>query len=182
MLGTADEAVEVIGLPEGIQGTEAGFVDETARNAFPALERVGEGFAVAEGEEDVDVIGHDDVAPEIVALAVEVMQAVGDDLREAWISQGAGAVRGVEVFVELVGELAVVACFDDFVPRRRIRGEEGLVGAKPVIEEFTRQRIGGAKGDEEGRLSIFRPTPCPGSFHFFYARKMFFVLVILNGL
>jgi hypothetical protein len=88
-------------------------VDETARNAFPALERVGEGFAVAEGEEDVDVIGHDGVAPEFIALAVEVMEAVGDDLGEATITQGAGAVRGVEVFVELVGERGVVADFGD---------------------------------------------------------------------
>ena len=117
MLGTADEAVEVIGLPEGIQVAEAGFVDQTARNAFPTLERVGQRFAIAEREEDVDVIGHDDVAPEIVALAVEVMQQVGDDLSEAWITQVAGAVGGVEVFVEFVGERAVVAGFGDFVPQ-----------------------------------------------------------------
>jgi len=128
VLGAADEAVEVVGLPEGIEVTETRFVDETARNAFPALECVGEGFAVAEGEEDVDVIGHDDVAPEVVALAIEVMEAVGDDLSEAWITQGAGAVGGVEVFVELVGKLTVVAGFGDVVPRRRIRGEEGLSG------------------------------------------------------
>ena len=57
-------------------------MDETARNGFPALERV------AEGEERMDVIGHDDVAPEVVALAVEVVEAVGDDLGEAWITQG----------------------------------------------------------------------------------------------
>ena len=84
------------------------------------------------------MIGHDDVAPKVVALAVEVMQAVGDDLREAWLTQDAGAVGGVEVFVELVGELAVVAGFSDFVPRWWIRGEEGIAGAKPVVEEFTR--------------------------------------------
>lgn len=154
VLGTADEAVKVIGLPEGIQGAEAGFVDETARYAFPAFERVGEGFAVAEREEDVDVIGHNDVAPEVVALAVEVMEAVGDDLGEAWITQGAGAVRGLEVFVELVGELAVEAGFGDFVPRRRIGGEEGLASAKPVIEEFTRKRIGEAEGDEDRHLAL----------------------------
>lgn len=53
------------------------------------MQRVGEGLAVAEGEEDVDVIGHDGVAPEVVALAVEVMETVGDDLGEAWITQGA---------------------------------------------------------------------------------------------
>ena len=58
---------------------------------------------------------------------------------EAWITQGAGAVCGIEGFVELVGELAVVAGFGDLVPRRRIHGEEGLEGAKPVVEEFTRQ-------------------------------------------
>ncbi len=72
------------------------------------------------------MIGHDDVAPEVVALAVEVMQAVGDDLGEAWLTQGAGAVGGGEVFVELVGEWAVVAGFVDVVPARRIRGEEGV--------------------------------------------------------
>jgi hypothetical protein len=86
----------------------------------------------------MDVMGHDDVAPEVVARAVEVMEAVGDDWGEAWITQGAGAVRGVEGFVELVGERAVVAGFGDFVPRRRIRGEEGLASTKPVVEEFTR--------------------------------------------
>ena len=74
----------------------------------------------------MDVIGHDDVAPEVVALTVEVIQAVGDDLSEAWITQGAGAVRGVEVFVELVGERAVVAGFGEVVPRWWIRGEEGV--------------------------------------------------------
>ena len=135
-------------------------MDETARNAFPALERVGEGFAVAEGEEDVDVIGHDDVAPEVVALAVEVMEAVGDDWGDAWITQGAGAVRGVEVFVELVGELAVVARFGDVVPRRRIDGEEGIAGAQPVVEEFTRQRIGEAEDDEESECTL-QPSLTP---------------------
>ncbi len=48
-------------------------------------------------------------------------------------------MRGVEVFVEFVGELAVVAGFGEVVPRRRIGGEEGIASAKPVIEEFTRQ-------------------------------------------
>ena len=39
--GIADEAVEVVGLPEGIQRGEARFVDQAARNALPALERAG---------------------------------------------------------------------------------------------------------------------------------------------
>ena len=113
---------------QGTSSLTVGWVDETARNAFPALERVGEGFAVAEGEEHMDVIEQDDVAPKVVALAVEVMEAVGDDWGESWITQGAGAVRGVEGFVELVGERAVVAGSSDLVPRRRIRGGEGLAG------------------------------------------------------
>lgn len=128
------------------------------------MERVGEGFAVAEGEERMDVFGQDDVAPDVVALAVEVMQAVGDDWGEAWVTQGAGAVRGVEGFVELVGELTVLAGFGDVVPRRRIRGEasrawapmlQQTMSAKPVVEEFTRQRIGEAEGDEAGVLGSF---------------------------
>jgi hypothetical protein len=101
--------------------------------------RVGLIEGSAEREEHVDVIGHDDVAPEIVALAVEVMQQVGDDLSEAWITQVAGAVGGVEVFVEFVGERAVVAGFGDFVPGWWIHGEEGVAGANPVVEELTRQ-------------------------------------------
>ena len=34
-------------------------------------------------------MGQDAVAPEVVALAIEVMEAAGDDLSEAWITQGA---------------------------------------------------------------------------------------------
>ena len=63
-------------------------------------------------------------------------------------------MRGVEVFVELVGELAVVAGLRDFIPRRRIDREEGIAGAKPVIEDFTRQRIGEAKGDKDRHLAL----------------------------
>lgn len=37
-------------------------------------------------------------------------------------------MRGFEVFVELVGELAVVTGFGDIVSRQRIRGEEGSAG------------------------------------------------------
>ncbi len=105
------------------------------------------------------MIGHDDVAPEVVALAVDVMEAVGDDLGEAWLSQGAGAVRGVEVFVELVGEPVVVAGFGEVVPGWWIGGHEGLASTKPVVDEFTRQRIGEADGDEEVVLLIFRTLP-----------------------
>ncbi len=68
------------------------------------------------------------------------------------------AVRGVEVFVELVGERAVVAGFGEVVPRWWVRGEEGVTGAKPVVEEFTRQGIGKAKGCEESALlKLFSP-------------------------
>ena len=69
-------------------------------------------------------------------------------LGEARVSQGAGAVGGGEVFVEFVGERAVVAGFGEVVPGWWIRGEEGVAGTKPVVEEFTRQRIGEAEGDE----------------------------------
>lgn len=51
-----------------------------------ALQRVGQRFTIAEGEEDVDVIGHDGAAPEVLALAIEMMEAVGDDWGEAWIT------------------------------------------------------------------------------------------------
>ena len=85
-------------------------------------------------------------------------------------TQGAGAVGGVGVFIEFVGKRAVVAGFGEVVPRRWIRGEEGLTGAKPVVEEFARQRISKAEGDEAGGLSIFCtltpfPQPDPVSAH-----------------
>ena len=100
------------------------------------------------------VIRHDSIAPEVIALAVEVMQTVSDDLGDALITQRTAAVVGVEILVELVGELTVVAGFSDVIPRRGIRGEEGLAGAKPVVEEFTRQRIGEAEGDEDHHLAL----------------------------
>lgn len=99
--GVADKALEVVGLSEGIQIAEAVLVDETTRNAFPALQRVRQGFAGTERQEHVDVIGDDDVvgtrcvASVDSALAVEVMQAVGDDLGKAWILQGSVGTRCV---------------------------------------------------------------------------------------
>lgn len=62
--------------------------------------------------------------------------------------RGRDALRRVRDVVELVGELTVVAGFGEVVARRRIHGEEGLPGVKPVVEEFTRQRIGEAEGGE----------------------------------
>ena len=41
-------------------------------------------------------------------------------------TQGVGAVGGVEVFVELVGERAVVEGVGEVVPGWWIRGEEGV--------------------------------------------------------
>ena len=63
------------------------------------------------------------------------------------------------MFVELVGELAVVAGFGDVVPWWWIGSEEGVAGAKPVVEEFTRQRIGEAEGVEESAL-LKLCSPC----------------------
>ena len=65
-------------------------------------------------------------------LAVEVMQTVGDDWGEAWLTQGVGAVGGVEVFVELVGERAVVAGFGEVVPGWWIGAEEGVAACSSV--------------------------------------------------
>lgn len=42
----------------------------------------------------------------------------------------------------------MVTGFGDVVPGRRIRGQEGVAGAKPVVKEFTRQRIGKVEGEE----------------------------------
>lgn len=54
------------------------------------------------------------------------MPALGVDLGNVWVSQGAGTFGGVGVFVELVGELALVKGAGDVIPRRRIGGEKGL--------------------------------------------------------
>jgi len=83
---TFPNCIRISRCKQGWQSHDGCLVNETARNAFQALQRVGQRFAIAEREQHVDVIGHDDVAPEVVALAVEVMETVGDDLSEACIS------------------------------------------------------------------------------------------------
>ena len=89
-------------------------------------------------------------------LSASERLSAGRGVDHAW--RGKEALRRVhdvvEVFVEPVGELAVVAGFGDLVPRRRIRGKEGIAGVKPVVEEFTRQRIGKAEGDENRHLAL----------------------------
>ena len=89
----------------------------------------------------------------VVEDDVHIAKLISVLLQDAgYIVMAVGTAKAaLEVVVELVGVPAVVA---GFVPRWRIGGEEGLAGAKPVVEEFTRQRIGEAEGDEDSHLAL----------------------------
>ena len=78
----ADEAVPVFGLPEGA-GLVEGLVDFSGGVALPGVDDVGNEMFSEWLEEDVDVVGHDDVACELIAVVVKMMEGPGDDFADA---------------------------------------------------------------------------------------------------
>ena len=50
--------------------------------------------------QQMHMIGHDHAVSERVAVAVEVMQGIGDDSGQGWLTQHTGAVAGVEFVLQ----------------------------------------------------------------------------------
>lgn len=63
--------IKAFSLPDLARGV-AGFVDFTCGESFPALKDFGKGVCRTRGDEEVDVVRHDDVAKEEVTVAVEM--------------------------------------------------------------------------------------------------------------
>ena len=91
----ADEVVEGVLLPETTRGAETA-VQVGGGEAFPGFALAQHGVTIWKADEHVKVIGHDDEAVHLVAIAVEVEQAVMHDLGTFWRTQGAGAVAFIE--------------------------------------------------------------------------------------
>ena len=91
----ADEVIEGVWLPEATCGAETA-VEVGGGEAFPRFALAQHGVTIWKGYEHVKVIGHDDEAMHLVAIAVEVEQAVMHDVGTFWRTQGAGAVAFIE--------------------------------------------------------------------------------------
>ena len=54
-------------------------------------------------DDDVDVVGHDAPGVQPVAVAIEILKRVGDDLGDHGLAQMGGAMAGIEPGVDLFG-------------------------------------------------------------------------------
>ena len=78
----ADEAVPVFGLPEGA-GLVERLIDFSGREALPGVDDIGNGMFSEWLEKDVDVVWHDDVACELIAVVVKMMEGFCYDFADA---------------------------------------------------------------------------------------------------
>ena len=117
----------------------------------------------------MDVIRHDDEVEHLVAITVEVQQAVGDEVCDLGLREDTRAVTGVECFMPAGGEAVVV--FDHQVGRKFLdphlpaflRGIDAL-GVEPTIAiclpailNILWHGISRAPGDED-HGAVLRPV------------------------
>ena len=79
MLPGADEAVPVVGLPDGA-GLVLGLVYFFGGEAFKRMNDVGEGVITDGAEQKMDVVRHDDEGVEMISLAIEMLESMGNNL------------------------------------------------------------------------------------------------------
>ncbi len=70
-------------------------------------------------DEEVNVIGHDDIVAQMVAFVVEELEGVSNDLRVLWFTKGAGAVALVQCLMEGFSEEGAILFL---VPSRKFVG------------------------------------------------------------
>ena len=102
----------------------------------------------------MDVIRHDDERIEIVALAVEMPEGVGDDARGRGLAKEAGAVAGVEPVVDLAAESLVVSGLGFRIPRLGMMTEPRVFFILPFGELSGGDGVGEAIGDEVIDLAL----------------------------
>jgi hypothetical protein len=102
------DVVVRLALPEMPAFSTALFVDFMSGEMFPRIAHAFEPTFADELDENVDVVGHDDVAAESITLAVEMMQRPHDNPAQGCRAKQAFAVAIVEKSLHLAGEMGVV--------------------------------------------------------------------------
>lgn len=172
LFGGADEMIEVVLLPEAppaIQTT----VDLNGSKVLPRLALRKHRRLRRKGGEQMDVIRHHDEIGEVVAIAVKMLETVGDDLRQFRPPQHAGAVTFIQMSIPAFGDELLEFVYERLVevpklsfPFRVSRIDSVMCqpfvpGGQPVHENRFGNRIPGPPGDEtdRSRLHPMRKSP-----------------------
>jgi hypothetical protein len=76
-------------------------VDLMRTERFPRVEDFAEIKAGKRSQQRMDMVGHHHPGDKIIALSVKVFQGTGNDLRERWLSENAGAMSGIQPLLDL---------------------------------------------------------------------------------
>ena len=80
-----NKVVEGVLLPEAACGAEEA-IELGASEAFPGFALAQHRVTIWKGDEQVKVVGHDDKAMHLIAVAVKVEQAIAHDGGASWVS------------------------------------------------------------------------------------------------
>ena len=116
---------------------------------------------VGESSEQMDVIRHDDEVEHLVAIAIEVKKAAGDDVRDFRLAEHAGTVTGIERVMPARGEAIVVfdhqvgwKFLDTHLPAflsglDAVEVEPAIALRPPAFENVLRHGVRRAPSDED---------------------------------
>ena len=140
VLGVTNEAVKVVFHPEG-SGLSGGAMDLPSGMTLPGVNELFELPLGVQGEEGVNVIGHDHEADQGDAVGVEVMQGCCDGLGVLGVAQQATAMTGVEPGVQAGGELPMVFGLSLLAPRLGMLLAPLVALLKVGVEEGLWERV-----------------------------------------
>jgi len=154
------EVIKGILLPKAACCAESG-IDPASGEMLPRVALLDHGCFVGENGQNMNVIRHDDEVEHLVSLAIEVQQAVRDDVRDLWPTEHTSTMTCVEGFMPSRGEAIMV--FGHLVWREILnldfpaflRGidaveiKPAIAIRTPAFENVLRDRVRRAPGDED---------------------------------
>lgn len=153
----SDEMIEVFALPER-SGAAEQMIGVMRRIRFPGMKDVCQTMRLTRRKQGVHMVGHHAPCEKIVPLAVKLPEGVRDNLRDARITHVAFAKGIVK---EALGSLDQSAKLAGSVQvggngSLRVGGAcDGFALQAKKLDQFARERVGKAEGDEINGMVTF---------------------------
>ena len=100
------------------------------------------------------MVGHDNVGGQLVALAVEVMEGIGDNPCVLRSAKEARSVTGIQPFLHLFSKSLVVSRFGGGVPWFWMKSQPSIPFFLPFCEFALRERVGLTPSERDPRVIL----------------------------
>lgn len=154
------EVIKGVLLPESTLCAKCG-IDPASGEMLPRVALLDHRCFVGKKGQNMDVVRHDDEVEHLVAVAIEVKKAVGDNVRDFWLAEHAATMAGIERLMPARGEAIMVFGYQIWWESLNLGFPAFLSGINaveieptitirtPAFENVLRHRVRRAPGDED---------------------------------